>query len=98
MRFDTRFFALVSGTALMLGPVAAQTDRAAPARATAATPAMAMLGSAIGPVLAGTLLKMGDLELLGTVAIAIDALALLSLSVLGAHARRHVKPLAMARQ
>ncbi len=67
-------------------------------RATAATPAMAMLGSAIGPVLAGTLLKMGDLELLGTVAIAIDALALLSLSVLGAHARRHVKPLAMARQ
>jgi len=39
MRFDTRFFALLSGTALMLGPVAAQTDRAAPARAAAATPA-----------------------------------------------------------
>ncbi len=45
MRFDTRLYALLSGTALILGPVAAQTDRAAPARATAAAPAATSFAS-----------------------------------------------------
>ncbi len=52
MRFDTRFYVLLSGAALMLGPVAAQTDnagttpqaRAAAARAAAATQPAASFG------------------------------------------------------
>lgn len=49
MRFDTRFYALLSGAALAMGPAAAQTDRAAPARPTtaaaAATAAPSFAGS-----------------------------------------------------
>ncbi|MFN7153032.1 MAG: PhnD/SsuA/transferrin family substrate-binding protein [Acidovorax sp.] len=45
MRFDTRFYALLSGTALMLGPVAAQTDRGATARTAAAAPAATSFAS-----------------------------------------------------
>ena len=45
MRFDTRFYALLSGTALLLGPVAAQTDRGASARATATAPAATSFAS-----------------------------------------------------
>ncbi|MFN4121187.1 PhnD/SsuA/transferrin family substrate-binding protein [Acidovorax sp.] len=49
MRFDTRFCALLSGATLMLGPVAAQTERPAPARATAANAAAAAPSFANSP-------------------------------------------------
>lgn len=39
MRFNARFYALLSGAALTLGPAAAQTERAAPARPAAAAQA-----------------------------------------------------------
>lgn len=49
MRFDTRFCALLSGATLMLGPVAAQTERPAPARAAAANAAAAAPSFANSP-------------------------------------------------
>ena len=44
-------------------------------RAVSATPAMMMIGSAIGPVLGGTLVKFFGYEAIGWAAVAIDALA-----------------------
>lgn len=44
-------------------------------RVVAATPAMVMIGSAIGPVLGGTLAKVAGYEAMGVVAVAIDVVA-----------------------
>ena len=46
-------------------------------RILAATPAMVMIGSAIGPLLGGTLIKLAGYGAIGVAAVAIDALALL---------------------
>jgi predicted MFS family arabinose efflux permease len=46
-------------------------------RVVAATPAMVMIGSAIGPVLGGTLAKVAGYGAIGVAAVIIDALALL---------------------
>jgi predicted MFS family arabinose efflux permease len=46
-------------------------------RVVAATPAMVMIGSAIGPVLGGTLAKVAGYGAIGVAAVVIDALALL---------------------
>jgi predicted MFS family arabinose efflux permease len=46
-------------------------------RVVAATPAMVMIGSAIGPVLGGTLAKAAGYSAIGIAAVVIDALALL---------------------
>lgn len=48
-------------------------------RATAATPAMTMAGSAIGPVLAGTVVKFSGFGALGVLALAVDMVALVCL-------------------
>ena len=45
MRFDTRFYALMSGAALTLSPVAAQTERAAAAKPAAAAQAASQFAS-----------------------------------------------------
>ena len=45
-------------------------------RVVAATPAMVMIGSAIGPVLAGTLVKLSGYGAIGVAAVLIDAVAL----------------------
>jgi predicted MFS family arabinose efflux permease len=45
-------------------------------RVVAATPAMVMIGSAIGPVLGGTLVKQAGYGAIGIAAVAIDAIAL----------------------
>ena len=45
-------------------------------RVVAATPAMVMIGSAIGPVLAGTLVKLSGYGAIGVAAALIDAVAL----------------------
>jgi predicted MFS family arabinose efflux permease len=44
-------------------------------RVVAATPAMVMVGSAIGPVLGGTLVKLSGYGAIGVAALVIDALA-----------------------
>jgi predicted MFS family arabinose efflux permease len=44
-------------------------------RAVSATPAMLMIGSAIGPVLGGTLVKFFGYGAIGWAAVAIDAIA-----------------------
>jgi predicted MFS family arabinose efflux permease len=46
-------------------------------RVVAATPAMVMIGSALGPVLGGTLAKTAGYGAIGVAAVLIDALALL---------------------
>ncbi|WP_321949307.1 MFS transporter [Paraburkholderia sp. J10-1] len=51
-------------------------------RAVAATPAMMMIGSALGPILAGTLVKVVGFSGLGFAAIAVDGVAMLVLAAL----------------
>jgi predicted MFS family arabinose efflux permease len=49
-------------------------------RVVAATPAMVMIGSAVGPLLGGTLVKLSGYGAIGVAAVVIDALALLCFS------------------
>jgi MFS family permease len=60
--------------------IIAKLDRSG--RAVAATPAMMMVGSAMGPIMAGTLVKFVGLDGLGFAAIAVDGTAMLALAVL----------------
>jgi predicted MFS family arabinose efflux permease len=55
-------------------------------RAVAATPAMLMIGSAIGPIFGGTLVKAFGYGSIGMAALAIDAIAMTSFLI---SSRRH---------
>jgi predicted MFS family arabinose efflux permease len=63
-------------------------------RVVAATPAMVMIGSAIGPVLAGTLVKLSGYPAIGVAALVIDAAALVCFWQL---TRSPARPQAVAR-
>ena len=60
--------------------IIAKLDRSG--RAVAATPAMMMIGSAIGPIMAGSLVKFVGLNGLGFAALAVDGIAMLALAAL----------------